>query len=294
MGFRTLSTIKSNDTDAHFRAWINELHTSLTTFGWVQTTDTGQINFATVTRPSGASIYQGYAIYKMGDGLQSTCPVFIRIDFGTGQQVAGNTPSIKLQVTIGGTDGAGNLTGVISNQWTLQGDVSGSTSNIRSAGTSSSFQCAYWVVTDTGFGFAIGRDLDTSGNDTVNGVNIVVWHDRAAGPTFEKWAQFLANVNTGVGVGVLETQWYGPISAQSTQIAGGNTGVGAVRVPFGLLRNPMKTVLVFARTDFTVETTTAVTIYGGSHTFLMLRPSGGGNRTLVAQNADCGVALLWE
>jgi hypothetical protein len=60
--------------------WINEIHNSLIAFGWIRTSDTGQIDFSTVTRPTTTNTYQGYAVYRMADSLQATCPVYIRID----------------------------------------------------------------------------------------------------------------------------------------------------------------------------------------------------------------------
>ena len=69
----------ANNTDANFRLWCDFINDVLTTAGWVNTADTGQINLVTVTAPVAASTKQGYQIWRMNDALQSTKPCFIRI-----------------------------------------------------------------------------------------------------------------------------------------------------------------------------------------------------------------------
>lgn len=96
-----------NDTDANFRAWINVWHTLLTTVGgWVQTADTGQINFATATRPTLVNEKRGYALYAMNDSLQATKPIILKLAFGSG--AAANTPGVWFSIGTA-TDGAGNF-----------------------------------------------------------------------------------------------------------------------------------------------------------------------------------------
>ena len=49
----TTSTYPDNSTDANFRLWSKAISDSIGT-AWTQTSDSGQINFATVTRPLAA------------------------------------------------------------------------------------------------------------------------------------------------------------------------------------------------------------------------------------------------
>jgi hypothetical protein len=294
MATRTTSLAAINNTDAAFRAWINEIHSSLIAFGWIQTADTGQINFATVTRPAAINTYQGYALYRMADANQASCAVFIRLDFGTGGNA--DCPSIKFQMAIGGTNGSGSLTGNLCTQQTLQTDTNNATPvNCRTAGTTSSFRMSFWEVNGAGKGFCliIERDLDTAGNETALGVQFCA-HWYAPGPTEAQVSQFLEQAG---GTGAVDTLWYGMVSTQTSQGGGGNVGVGPVRTQLGPFRNPMKTLILFARSDFAMEVTTPVTIYGASHTYLTLRPRGGSSpasRALNTWQADCGYMLLWE
>ena len=100
------STRIKHNSDEAFREWLNEFSDSLDAIGLVQTSDTGQINLATVTRP-GSNTLAGYQIRRFDDSLQATAPIFIRFDFGTG----GSATSPEIQVSVGtGTNGAGTLT----------------------------------------------------------------------------------------------------------------------------------------------------------------------------------------
>lgn len=93
-------------TDAEFRAWATNLDAALVAVGLVQTADTGQANFATMTRPA-SGIWTNYRIYRYSDALQATAPVFLRVEYGTNNT---NSPAIRIGVGRA-TDGAGNLTG---------------------------------------------------------------------------------------------------------------------------------------------------------------------------------------
>jgi hypothetical protein len=266
--------------------WINEIHNSLIAFGWTQTADTGQINFSTVTRPAGTSIYQGYAIYQMNDSLQATCAVFMRIDFGTGG--VADAPSMKIQLTIGGTNGAGTLTGNVGTQQTISKSAASATStSCRTAGTSSSFRCCMWQDQSGAGAFvaAIERDLNTSGAETATGVNFISINN------LTMTSQFIEQAG---GLGAVDNKWYAMVSTQTSQSGGGNVGLGPVRTQLGVFRNPMKTMLVYASTDFATGTTNPVTIYGVSHTYLMVKPATGSSLAINSWNANCDIALLWE
>lgn len=98
--------INTNDSD--FRSWIDFIGANLELGGVIKTTDTGQINRATVLKPAAASTSQGYEIRRFSDTLQATKPVFMKIEYGSTS--AATVPG--LWITLGtGSDGAGNITG---------------------------------------------------------------------------------------------------------------------------------------------------------------------------------------
>src|SRR4051812_37579075 len=98
MSTRTDTTLQpSNSTDALFRAWVQFIHdTLITTGGWVDPGDSGQMTIASATHPSVANTKVGYRIYRMADSLQGSAPVFIRLDYGS--SASANTPGIWITV----------------------------------------------------------------------------------------------------------------------------------------------------------------------------------------------------
>lgn len=98
-------------TDAGFRVCCTTLSNLLQTVNGsilTITTDTGQINLATVTKPGASNTKAGYQIYKFTDSIGT---LYIRIDYGTG----GSATIFSTWITVGtGTDGAGTITGTLS------------------------------------------------------------------------------------------------------------------------------------------------------------------------------------
>lgn len=171
----TLSTFTesiSETTDALFRTAILKYDTAIKAVGLVQTSDTGQINFSTVTKPAVVNTKAGYAIYRFDDSLQASYPCYIRVDYGVGD----STSTHSLWVTVGlSTDGAGtlgtaspivqfrpyNLTAYISG-------CSGSTSRLTIVCTPGTQSNAYSAI------LSIERLQDVNGADTNTGL-VFTW-----------------------------------------------------------------------------------------------------------------------
>src|ERR1043166_6389718 len=100
-------------TDTAFRAIAQFVEdTFVTTGGWTLSTETGDTAPSSLVAPTVANSKRGFRVYKMADTLQSTSPVFIRVDYGSGTSAS----IFGLWLTIGtGSDGAGNITGVVWN-----------------------------------------------------------------------------------------------------------------------------------------------------------------------------------
>lgn len=96
----------TNETDAEFRAWAQFIHDVFANGSWVQTSDTGQINLTTATKPGAANTKVGYEIWRMDDALQTDHPVFLKLAYGSGS----STFFPAMWFIIGtGTDGAGAM-----------------------------------------------------------------------------------------------------------------------------------------------------------------------------------------
>lgn len=143
MTTQSWSTRIRHDTDATFREWGLEFNTKLAAAGLVQTADTGQINWATVTLPT-AGNDGGYEIWKLNDSLFATAPVYFKIVYGTNSGGA-NIPRLRFQVGTA-TDGAGTLSGTASS--TLRD------TNTQANQTTDTARQSYLCVTEGFFGFA--------------------------------------------------------------------------------------------------------------------------------------------
>jgi len=107
---RDTSTTNDVSTDAQFRAWASAIHNALSAVGLVNTSDTGQINLATVTNP-GANTSGGYEIWRFNDANQSNDPIYFKIEYGCGT----TTSRPSLRWTFGtGSNGSGTISNASS------------------------------------------------------------------------------------------------------------------------------------------------------------------------------------
>ena len=108
----TTLTLCDHTSDAGFRAWGSEFHAQMVSIGLTLTSDTGQINWTTVTRPA-ITVSAGYEIWRFNDTLQATTPIFIKLEYGTG----GTATYPTMWITVGnGSNGSGTLTGLTSSK----------------------------------------------------------------------------------------------------------------------------------------------------------------------------------
>lgn len=107
--------------DASFRAYVAAVRAQLEAVGLVRTADTGQIDPATVARPTSNNVAAGIDVFRFDDDLQATHPVHIKIEYRTASGgTAGNVFTIRPTVGLGGTNGAGgfNIPNFVSSGFT--------------------------------------------------------------------------------------------------------------------------------------------------------------------------------
>lgn len=122
-----------------FALRIDRLHAAFVGCGLVQTADTGQLDTATIaSAPSGTL---GYRVYRFNDTRQATEPLFLRVSY------VQNGQNLRLTFTVGtGTNGAGTLTGTVSNPLNAGGNT----------GTSPGTVQIYTCHTEGFFGLMLG------------------------------------------------------------------------------------------------------------------------------------------
>lgn len=99
-----------------WKAWFQDLDAHILASGMVQTADTGQLDFTTITTTGAAGTPFGYRLYAFNDALQSTMPIIVKVTF-TNQWQGGTADAARIaciKVDIGvATNGAGVLTSTL-------------------------------------------------------------------------------------------------------------------------------------------------------------------------------------
>ena len=179
----TTTTPIDQTSDAAFRTWVAEIITQLAAVGLTQTADTGQINTSTVTRAA-SSTAAGYTIWRFSDTLQSTSPIFLKLEFGSGS--GGNTyPQMWVSISTG-TNGAGtlnNLAGATPVRFVCTSGASPNSSSYPSYFCCDQSTIGYvgmsWKIggSSSGYnanssygGFHLGRSNDSTGASTGSAV----------------------------------------------------------------------------------------------------------------------------
>lgn len=176
--------------DADFRAFAQVVHDRLAAVGLVQTSDTGQINLGTVARPAVSNTAAGYEVWRFADALQSTTPVFLKVEYGVGAST--DRPSLWITVG-GGSNGSGTLTGQVGARVQVaQGnaDTAGATRACLAQGDGGQVHlfCSHNAAganTPGVFGFVVERVRDATGTVTPDGVLLVCVTSGGATQTFQ-------------------------------------------------------------------------------------------------------------
>lgn len=100
-------TTVSNSSDATFRDWGLHVSNLLTAAGFPKSTDTGQIDWTSATRPA-VSTAAGYEIRYLNDSLHGSKPIYVKIEYGSNNPQS--IPNIWITVA-SGTNGAGTVSG---------------------------------------------------------------------------------------------------------------------------------------------------------------------------------------
>lgn len=269
----TTNAYPDGSTNANFRAWGQAIGTGLSNAGLSKTSDTGQINWSTVTSPSGG--YGGYEIWKFTDSLQATVPVLFRIDYGND---GGNAPEIMVQCG-DSTDGAGNLVGgQISGQVTFPINVGSATvqSQIAVSASTNRVVVGLFITNRTTINhqpviFSIERDKDATGTDTNLG-----FYFMAITSTGVRGTQFIPKASIGVPQTMIENICLYPASRGTGQY-GTNIGLFPYFPTLGWVLNPSSQVFGFFTSDLAENTLITFSVYGANHNFYTVEGIGIGS-----------------
>jgi hypothetical protein len=271
--------------------------------GLTKTSDTGQIDWTTVTRPTVANTNAGYEIFRLTtDAQHSTFPLYIKIEYGIGSFAGTAQWTIQTGST---TSGAGVLGGQLSTKRTFYSNSTPSTVTsypTYSSGGDGYFCCAAsWnagTTSDQGFNqiIVIERLRDNSGSPTANGIYIF------AEGSFATYSFSYAQIvrSSGLASNIISNHFACFMQDASGNFASDfylNTHHPADRQIY----NPCLSNLFYYNTDITTLTNLTVAMYGANHTYKGLGKNSIGTGAIASQwhnanfgHANSGFAILWE
>jgi hypothetical protein len=193
--------------DATFRAWGSELSAALDSLGvFPKSADSGQVNWATVTRPSPGNYV--YEVRYLNDSRHATAPIYVKLEYGTDPGTA-NNPSMRISIGKG-SNGAGTVT----NQFLTPNKVnpnlapaSGANYPSMYCGVDGFIGYLFKSFDPNQYGFTsliLQRTVDDSGAPTDEGFAIFLNRSDQAnyGPRFMAWnytTGYLADVGASYG-----------------------------------------------------------------------------------------------
>jgi hypothetical protein len=242
------------NSDAIFRTWGSGIEGLFTSAGWSRTADTGQINWTTVTKPGTITTAAGYVIYAFTDSLQSTVPIYIKIEFGTGVVVI-TYPG--LWITVGtGSDGAGTLTGVFFARLRLDSTAPGNLTYKLSATSSRLAASLAWDSSSTHWGIGIERTHNSSGADTDTGAMVFI-----LAPTNLAYSQVHIFAN---GSSTLYSKWNCTLPPTGTGVVGSDVSLYPVRGWQPGESSPSQCFYEYFNADLTARTQITTTNWDGT------------------------------
>lgn len=286
----------SNSTDAIFRAWASFIHNTLvTTGGWTNTGDTGQVDLTTVAFPTGTNDKEGYKIYAMADALQATSPVYMRIDYGSSS--ASLTPGIWL--TIGtGSNGSGTITGIVFNGGSVTaptiacgGNNAVTVNNSYGSADTNRVQIMMFVNSSQntrGLMFSLERSKDANGADTGHGL-ILVGSSNSGSTNLGRYIIMAGGTQPADEGGI---QFI--LSSANPTTFGGNVGVGLSVPMAGYALQPGTGIVVVRVNDFAAESSFSMSVYGATRTYQLAHTQNPNVAAAAAQSSSSRTGIRYD
>lgn len=260
--------------DADFQAFCTGIHNMLTTAGLVQTTDTGQMNPATVLRPA-INSFAGYLMYRFNDALQATVPLFLKLEYG----ISGNATLAALRLSVASaTNGAGAMAGTVyltNVSWSV------SYASPPAAGlTRPAFACVAQSaavlftgsasVFDWHLGFMVERLRNPDGTPNGSGVHMCMIAGGTGGGSSVN--ETVALSSAPLGPRTMRGQFPsmpppGVAAAAATGVEGVDVGVYPGYPIRGTARPPSLAIVSYFPADITLDTQFQVQRYGVLRTY---------------------------
>jgi hypothetical protein len=286
MATSQIFALADNSSLANFKAWAQALSTAFSTFGWVQSSDTGQVNWNSIAAAPAAGTFV-YEIWTMNDSLSTSNPVAVKVEYGSG----GSTAIPTMAVTVGsGSNGSGTLTNANTRQVIGGGSSGGgltTTFECDFSGTAGRISFIMFRAFTFPMFFSIERSHDANGNDTSSYVSVLLSGNGVA-PSKCGQQTILPQANGGP----LNFESLGlTVQTTNTTATFANSTAVAPFWPFvGKLDNPLLGAVCLKTGDFSDGAQVSVQMYGASHNFLVIKSSLGS----WANQATNSIAMRYE
>jgi len=283
----------TNETVTTYRAWGLGFSNAFKAVGLIQTANTGQVNWATVSLPTTGVITRDYEIFRFNDALQATRPVFIRISYGTSN--VGDRPFLSVRAGTA-TDGAGNLTGLISNEFPVYINLAplpfespqlvfGDTSSVAFSGSTSSTGQPYASI----FACVIERSRSELGIPNGDGLWLSVGTTSVSPVAQTQILSFTLNSFTPVVSG----HPFAVPTKLSSFLMGTALAVFPAIIATPKVQGPGLALLACGFSDFPRLTEQQITIGGTLRNYIAISGVTSVSQDFAAQRAN-GLLLRWE
>ena len=272
--------------DATLRAWGSELNAKLVAAGLVQTADTGQINWATVTKGA-ANAALGYEVWRFSDAS-----IVFKIEYVMGSTTT-NLP--VLYATVGtGSNGSGAITGQASTRNTFSYTAASITPGST---TYPSYLCHTADFFGLAFKFGVGSGIfhaflaitktcDTAGSATTTG--FAVYRSQSTGVLAQQVVRTAAAAATRTES--TSFSFVQGLVTDSTTPAGDKQRYRHFEHSNGV--NPLATMCTYVASEVSTGSSFAAAMVGSTaRTFLAL---GGVLRGEVTGSSNYATAMLYE
>jgi hypothetical protein len=293
MATRTANLQASASSLANFKNWATWVSGCFSAFGWVQTSDTGQVNWSTIASvPTyGTTVYE---IWTMNDALQSTTPCYIKIEYANSNYTG---PLILITVG-GGSNGSGTITGTIvynrMNPWSYPGnsqcagDYGANTYACFASGDTNRISMLMWQSNSAqAEGFWIERSHNTAGADTAE--YLIAGNASAQG-----YAYLYCGLGTLIGNQAVGMWLPSMTISNSSGSFNGTTHAMPIWPIIGQIGNPCLGALCAQAADVTEGSTCTVTHYGASHTYIATKQGSFTQDMVRSQNVAGAMLLRYE
>jgi hypothetical protein len=166
-----------SSTLANFKQWAQAISAFFTTATWTQSTDTGQVNWSTISSVPGSGAYV-YEVWQPNDGLTN---FYVKVEYGN---ISGtNSPGLRLTISTS-TNGAGTATGFVLGPYTPGAAITPPSTSVtyecNFSGAAGRIGIMMWrnapgaINTCPAQFFAIERSINSSGSYT--GSYVTLWN----------------------------------------------------------------------------------------------------------------------